>query len=364
LVLDDADLHQHQTPFSLGTSRAIASTLNSLVFHTAFPHTTKEHQQQQLLTVKVLPATSAHGSALLCEYCPVVLRGYYERDARQNFCQATLWVEPYNNLMASLEAQQQQQQQQRVQGGLVVTTAAVVQALLSSTGLTGNDDLNSSTLPATAANRGPAPIAAGGTPTVVGLRTTALLSLLRAAPQCVPFTVRLELFRQMLQQDKSRGRWQLSPADGGPRPIKLTVRRDVLLSDAYKALGTVGHTIKGRLQVTFVNSQGVCEAGLDQGGPMKELLEQVVAAGTQPEYGLFTATEDTGLIYPHPAAEAIPGGLGLLEFMGMMVGKALYDGILLNLAFAPFFLKSLQGGRAGLDDLAGLTAHCMTVCLL
>lgn len=26
----------------------------------------------------------------------------------------------------------------------------------------------------------------------------------------------------------------------------------------------------------------------------------------------------------------------------MMVGKALYDGILLNLAFAPFFLRSLQ----------------------
>lgn len=70
----------------------------------------------------------------------------------------------------------------------------------------------------------------------------------------------------------------------------------------------------------FVNSQGVSEAGLDQGGLMKELLEQVVVAGTQPEYGLFAATEGTGLIYPHPAAEAIPGGLGLLEFMGEQLG--------------------------------------------
>lgn len=70
------------------------------------------------------------------------------------------------------------------------------------------------------------------------------------------------------------------------------------------------------LQVTFMNAQGLAEAGLDHGGLMKELLEQVVAAGTQPEYGLFATTEDTGLLYPNPTAEAIPQGLALLEFLG------------------------------------------------
>jgi hypothetical protein len=65
-----------------------------------------------------------------------------------------------------------------------------------------------------------------------------------------------------------------------------------------------------------MNSQGLAEAGLDHGGLMKELLEQVVAAGTQPEYGLFATTEDTGLLYPNPTAEAIPQGLALLEFLG------------------------------------------------
>ena len=69
-------------------------------------------------------------------------------------------------------------------------------------------------------------------------------------------------------------------------------------------------------QVTFVNAQGLAEAGLDHGGLMKELLEQVVASGTQPEYGLFASTEDTGLLYPNPTAEAIPQGLALLEFLG------------------------------------------------
>lgn len=65
-----------------------------------------------------------------------------------------------------------------------------------------------------------------------------------------------------------------------------------------------------------MNAQGLAEAGLDHGGLAKELLEQIVAAGTQPEYGLFAVTEDTGLLYPNPTAEAIPQGLALLEFLG------------------------------------------------
>jgi hypothetical protein len=69
-------------------------------------------------------------------------------------------------------------------------------------------------------------------------------------------------------------------------------------------------------QVTFVNAQGLQEAGLDHGGLTKELLEQVVLAATQPNYGLFAATEDSGLLYTSPAAEAIPQGLALLEFVG------------------------------------------------
>lgn len=70
-------------------------------------------------------------------------------------------------------------------------------------------------------------------------------------------------------------------------------------------------------QVTFVNAQGLSEAGLDHGGLMKELLESVVSTGTQPEYGLFASTEDSGLLYPNPTAEAIPQGLPLLEFLGV-----------------------------------------------
>lgn len=153
-----------------------------------------------MLLYKLLLLLLSSSQALLREYGPVVLRGYYERDARHSFCQANLWTEPYLNLMAALAARQQQSQ-----GGMVVTTAAVVQALLTSLGLTGSDDINSNILPAAAAQRGSSSAGAAGDCAVSGLRTTALLSLLRTSPQCVPFPVRLELFRQMMQQDKVKG---------------------------------------------------------------------------------------------------------------------------------------------------------------
>jgi hypothetical protein len=145
----------------------------------------------------------------LREYAPSCLKSYYDKDSRKPFCQPQLWTEPYNNLMARLAAQQQQD------GGALATTVAVVQALLVSTGLIGQDEEGSTAGAVRPPSRGnsssggpqqsPAAAAAATAARgahLPGLRTNALLSLLKAAPQCVPFGVRLELFRQMIEQDK------------------------------------------------------------------------------------------------------------------------------------------------------------------
>lgn len=150
---------------------------------------------------------------LLREYAPVCLKAYFDKDSRKAFCQPQLWTEPYNNLMAKLSSQHLQD------GGVLATTAAVVQALLVSTGLTGQEEDSSSqggaagqqaasirsSSPSGPVQQSPAAAAAASAARgahVPGLRTNALLSLLKAAPQCVPFAVRLELFRQMMEQDK------------------------------------------------------------------------------------------------------------------------------------------------------------------
>lgn len=83
------------------------------------------------------------------------------------------------------------------------------------------------------------------------------------------------------------------------------------------------------------------------------MLMQAISTGFDANYGLFTSTSD-GLAYPQPAATKIPNGLGLLEFLGLVVGKALYEGILLDLPLAPFFVARLQGRRPMFDELSAL----------
>ena len=83
------------------------------------------------------------------------------------------------------------------------------------------------------------------------------------------------------------------------------------------------------------------------------ILMQAISTGFDANYGLFTSTSD-GLAYPQPAATKIPNGLGLLEFLGLVVGKALYEGILLDLPLAPFLVARLQGRRPMIDELSAL----------
>ena len=45
-----------------------------------------------------------------------------------------------------------------------------------------------------------------------------------------------------------------------------------------------------------------------------------------------------------PAAERLDGGLAALEAMGLVLGRALYEGVLLDCPLAPFFVSRLQVG--------------------
>jgi ubiquitin-protein ligase E3 C len=56
------------------------------------------------------------------------------------------------------------------------------------------------------------------------------------------------------------------------------------------------------------------------------------------EYGLFLETPDR-LLYPNPHSHrASENHLGHFEFLGRVIGKAMYEGILVEVPFANFFL--------------------------
>ena len=80
---------------------------------------------------------------------------------------------------------------------------------------------------------------------------------------------------------------------------------------------------------------------------------QAIQTGFDARLGLMTSTSE-GLAYPQPKAGAIPGGHALLNMLGLVLGKALFEGLLVDLPLAPFFVARLQGRHPCLDDMGTL----------
>jgi ubiquitin-protein ligase E3 C len=235
-VLDDHDLHEAQQPLALAQARAIATSLNTLVFHTHFPLPPSTAASSSGGAAPPPPAaapgaaaaaaapppmdaaTLRAGRAMLAEHAPLVLRALYERDVRRPFCQPALWLAPYTAMMrrGSLAGGAGSTGGSSVGGGSAPTspTAAggrgpaapasptapaapaassllgflpsvIAQALLSAGGEGGSGG-----------GAGPAP---GPLMQARAARPAAVASLLKAAPQCVPFPERVEFFRALVQ---------------------------------------------------------------------------------------------------------------------------------------------------------------------
>lgn len=71
-------------------------------------------------------------------------------------------------------------------------------------------------------------------------------------------------------------------------------------------------------------------------------------------FSLFRETDQHEL-YPDPSSgDENPDHLAHFRFLGQILGKALYEGILVELPFAGFFLGKLRGRPNELNDLATL----------
>jgi len=133
------------------------------------------------------------------------------------------------------------------------------------------------------------------------------------------------------------------------------VRREHLLEDGYVQMGQLGpEQLKGTVRVEFVSSLGLTEAGIDRTGVFKEFMEDTAAAAFDPNRGLFKHS-DAQFLYPSPSsAAADPHHLRYFEFVGRMLGKAVYEGIVLDVPLADFFALKLLGKSAALDELPSL----------
>ncbi|KAI7863834.1 hypothetical protein BDF14DRAFT_1733311 [Spinellus fusiger] len=177
---------------------------------------------------------------------------------------------------------------------------------------------------------------------------TPRLDLLNHLPFVIPFEYRVEIFRKFVENDRGN-HWIQDYVH--PR-TSVVVHRDSVFEDGFSHLYPLGADLKKRIAISFVDEFGLQEAGIDGGGVFKEFLTALGHEAFDTNYGLFCATSEQ-LLYPNPSA-LVSEQLAYYEFLGLIIGKALYEGILLDVAFADFFLKKCLGNVNYLDDLPSL----------
>ncbi|KAI9811235.1 MAG: hypothetical protein M1827_005567 [Pycnora praestabilis] len=241
---------------------------------------------------------------------------------------------------------------------------------------------------------------------------TPRLEILQNMPFFIPFSTRVQIFREFVTLDQTRRRgghvdpdnwrmsimqnpaFQRSTAEGRPSGHDIIsrhhakIRRESVFEDAYAQFYDLGEGLKEPIQITFIDKFDTVEAGIDGGGVTKEFLTSVTNEAFSSSNGLNLFVEnDQNLLYPNPAAvderkdllrqagfkdgspdwnEQMRELLKRYEFLGRVMGKCLYEGILVDVGFAGFFLLkwALTGGsgsasresgyRANLNDLRDL----------
>eukprot|EP01059_Diplonema_ambulator_P035100 TRINITY_DN8159_c0_g1_i1.p1 TRINITY_DN8159_c0_g1~~TRINITY_DN8159_c0_g1_i1.p1 ORF type:complete len:935 (+),score=300.80 TRINITY_DN8159_c0_g1_i1:396-3200(+) len=176
--------------------------------------------------------------------------------------------------------------------------------------------------------------------------------VLQNIPFIIPFDARVLMFRSLVEEDINSlgmGAWF-----GGE---SATIRRNKVFEDGFRAITRMTpDELKMKARVTFISRQGAEEAGFGD-GVFKEFLSELSKVAFNPAHGLFLATEANEM-YPNPASnEEHLYGEGYLEryrFLGRVLGKALYEGILIDLPLTRFFRNALLDRGNCLHDLSSL----------
>lgn len=227
---------------------------------------------------------------------------------------------------------------------------------------------------------------------------TPRLEILQNMPFFIPFATRVQIFRELVKLDQVRRRgtsdsdtWRvalMNSSSGNIDKHRASVRRESIFDDAYEQFYELGEGLKEPIQIRFVDKFDTVEEGIDGGGVTKEFLTSITneAFGPKNDMELFIEN-DQHLLYPNPSAvderkdiltqagakegssewnELIRDLLRRYEFLGRIIGKCMYEGILVDIHFAGFFLLkwALTGGsgsatkessyRANINDLRDL----------
>ena len=131
--------------------------------------------------------------------------------------------------------------------------------------------------------------------------------------------------------------------------LQLNVRRQRVFEDSFQYLQRKsGEQIKyGKLSVRFYDEEGV-----DAGGVTREWFQILARQMFDPNYALFQPCAADKLTYqPNRASWVNPEHLSFFKFVGRVIGKAIYDGRLLDAYFARSFYKQILAKAVDYRDV-------------
>ncbi|KAF9976767.1 hypothetical protein BGZ73_007902 [Actinomortierella ambigua] len=134
--------------------------------------------------------------------------------------------------------------------------------------------------------------------------------------------------------------------------LQLNVRRAQVFEDSYAHLqGRAGDEIKySKLNVRFYEEEGV-----DGGGLTREWFQVLARQMFNPDYALFKTSAADKLTYqPNRASWVNPDHLSFFKFVGRVIGKAIYDGRLLDAYFTRSFYKHILGRPVDYRDVEAI----------
>ncbi|TPX38198.1 hypothetical protein SmJEL517_g00226 [Synchytrium microbalum] len=155
-------------------------------------------------------------------------------------------------------------------------------------------------------------------------------SLLIHNPNVLEFDNKRTYFNQQLHKRTARDHYGT---------LEINVRRPYVFDDSYHQLQRhSGEEIKyGKLSVRFVD-----EEGIDAGGVTREWFGVLTKQMFNPNYALFKPSAADKVTYQPNRSSWINGEhLTLFKFVGRIIGKAIYDGKLLECFFTRSFYKCM-----------------------
>nr|DAD40895.1 TPA_asm: hypothetical protein HUJ06_015218 [Nelumbo nucifera] len=165
-------------------------------------------------------------------------------------------------------------------------------------------------------------------------------SLMLKVPRFIDFDNKRAHFRSKIKHQH----------DHHHSPLRISVRRAYILEDSYNQLRMRStQDLKGRLTVHF---QG--EEGIDAGGLTREWYQLLSRVIFDKGALLFTTVGNESTFQPNPNSVYQTEHLSYFKFVGRVVGKALFDGQLLDVHFTRSFYKHILGVKVTYHDIEAI----------